>query len=656
MAETIFEGDAVSIPETSSPLFSHKPDLEPEFAFFMDSVDLQDFPYSPDRDMLRAGSMLSSPRNTTGSFNDGRFHSPPNEWTAIAAAGLPRRNGGLSGHAAFWTLDPADWGRLEKEIFNEVEVLPTGFTLPSRHTMKRYLEAYVRGFHPHLPFLHVPTLRARQPPPELILAIAAIGAHYCFDTENAAQLYRASKALITVATARRKQESRVKAFSPLRRSRIGAMFSGRATGNHQESVMADRQGDRADCFQKAQTLLLLMVMATWGNPETIYKQALGWQSTLANFLREEDLLAATEDPDPGEQEWAEWIRAEGERRTLAAIFCFFNLHTLLYDTLPPLHNSDLAIRLPCAEAMWDAPTETSWRELSQQARPEPRFQSALSELFRERREDNVTGYTALGGYVLILAIMQELYLIRKMAKLNSSAENASILGENGSLRRALENWRWGWKAGRESKAEGGGAGRPIPLDSLTYLRVAYMRINVDTGPFRALESQDPSRIAQAMFRSPPMQRSLALTQAALHSAQALAVPIHRGINVAAHSQASPHDSICLFEGAFVLSKWVQALPKQHPGADVGEDEVFLLSYLHALLSEVDSAEGTPRDCGVAQDVQSYDSTVLRIAARLLRRDAVWDLVNTLGDALDLYANLCSSTGGVAGERSPVLGQ
>ncbi|KAK7753635.1 hypothetical protein SLS62_004493 [Diatrype stigma] len=63
-------------------------------------------------------------------------------------------------------------------------VLPNDFVFPSRHTLTRFLDGYVSGFHEHFPILHLPTLTPTDLSPELLLAILAVGAQYRFESHR----------------------------------------------------------------------------------------------------------------------------------------------------------------------------------------------------------------------------------------------------------------------------------------------------------------------------------------------------------------------------------------------------------------------------------------------------------------------------------------
>lgn len=74
-------------------------------------------------------------------------------------------------------------------------VLPNDFVFPSRHTLTRFLDGYVSGFHEHFPILHLPTLTPTDLSPELLLAILAVGAQYRFESHRSNALWYAARAV-----------------------------------------------------------------------------------------------------------------------------------------------------------------------------------------------------------------------------------------------------------------------------------------------------------------------------------------------------------------------------------------------------------------------------------------------------------------------------
>ena len=92
-------------------------------------------------------------------------------------------------------------------------VLPNDFVFPSRHTLTRFLEGYISGFHEYLPFLHLPTLAPADMAPELILAILSVGAQYRFENNRGYALWFAAKA-VAMEQIRRRHSSEMNALLP----------------------------------------------------------------------------------------------------------------------------------------------------------------------------------------------------------------------------------------------------------------------------------------------------------------------------------------------------------------------------------------------------------------------------------------------------------
>ena len=92
-------------------------------------------------------------------------------------------------------------------------VLPSDFVFPSRHTLLRFVEGYISGFHEQLPFLHLPTLSLLDIAPELVLAILAVGAQYRFENNRGYALWYAAKS-IALEQVRRRNSSDMHALLP----------------------------------------------------------------------------------------------------------------------------------------------------------------------------------------------------------------------------------------------------------------------------------------------------------------------------------------------------------------------------------------------------------------------------------------------------------
>lgn len=113
-----------------------------------------------------------------------------------------------------WKISPQDHRLIRSKLDDFTNVLPKGFTLPSRHTLSRFWEGYINGFHEHLPFLHAPTISAVTCAPELMLALAAVGAQYRFEGHRGNGLWYAAKSIAMEQIRRRHIQQVLEILTP----------------------------------------------------------------------------------------------------------------------------------------------------------------------------------------------------------------------------------------------------------------------------------------------------------------------------------------------------------------------------------------------------------------------------------------------------------
>ncbi|CAG8314862.1 unnamed protein product [Penicillium salamii] len=526
-----------------------------------------------------------------------------------------------------WKVTQQDWEHLLSELQKMVSVLPSNFLLPSRHTMTRYIATYFSGFHRHLPFLHLPTFGPTEHPVELILGMAIIGAQSAFDNYNAVMFFRASSDIPPAP-------QQIPHIKPRGSTRDDP--TNRPVGQH--------GSDQFDPLPIAQTLLLLMAVATWGNSKMIYDEAIGLQNILVKLMRDERLLEPHIQPSE-DMAWDEWVRVEGFKRTVAIIFCFLVFHTIVYDIPPAIQNSELNIRLPSLESSWAARSEKGWRETRRHYKPESSFQSCFAQLFsREGNVKNLSHHecSSLSAYILILALIQHIYLLREMARCRPPLNQGLASNDVADVEQALRNWQHRWYMDPESSFGPGSPHGPISFNSTALLRMAYIRLTVDVGPWRALNTHDPYDIAESIHRSPGLEPTRKLTRAVLYSAHALSIPVKIGVNIVARNQAfswSLQHSLCALECAFVLSKWLIALQLRSSGVPMDEDETRLLAYIADMVAEADSGFSIDSHGDLTAKLPDLCIRVVQIWAKLLSGVAVWDVVRMIGKALAAYGEI-----------------
>lgn len=545
-----------------------------------------------------------------------------------------------------WKLTQQDWDHLLSKVQVFTSIIPQGFFLPSRHTMTRYITTYFTGFHRHLPFLHVPTFSGVDCPVELILAMATIGAQSAFDHDNAVMLFRASLAIAEERLHHRKEMRRRMIYrtnrSTSRQSQTGDALPetppATRPGKFDSNAKEEQTPDHLDPLPLAQTLLINMAMATWGNSEAIFDEAVRIQNILANFLRAEKFLETRQLRDLS---WKTQVRHEGFKRTIAVIFCFFNFHTIVYDIPPPILNSELNIFLPWREKDWEASSEEAWKAARSEHEPEWHFLTLYPLLF-EGLEDSYDWHcSSLGNYTVILALIQHIYFLRSATKyeLEEIEDDKAVPispDDMAKVEQALRNWQSLWNRDPESFLGPSSPFGPISFNSTALLRMAYIRLNVDLGPWRALNTHDPEEVAMSIHRSPPLTRSRELTRAVLYSAHALSIPINIGVNIVTHNQAfswSLQHSLCALECAFIISKWLTTIEPHISEGTADEEEARLYTYIVDMVTEAKAGGG------LELRGSSLCTGPVRIWARILSGKAVWNVVRMIEKVLTAYAEI-----------------
>ncbi|GAM89269.1 hypothetical protein ANO11243_073060 [Dothideomycetidae sp. 11243] len=524
-------------------------------------------------------------------------------------------------------------------------ILSPGFRLPSRLALSRYIAAYVNGFHEHLPFLHISSLSAEKCSIELILAMAAVGAQYCFEAEKGVDLFNAAHAI--AAHRIRRRDARLAVFGRAPESDVDDSRHGsrqQSSGINSDPDRSSGTAPRADdLVQTAQALLVLMAMATWAKHKEILREALAIQSVLATLVRDDGLRS----PEvPNDVSWEQWIRLETTKRTKFIVYCFFNLHCIVYNIPPLILNAELHLNLPSSAAEFRANSAQKWQEARQRrTQAEVGFQDALSRLFSRGGRDVTETNSSLGNYILIHALIQHIFLMRQSARYRLGPDNGAPdlpPDDVASLETALRNWQLGWSQNPESSLDPTDPKGPVAFNSTALLRLAYIRLNVDTGPGRGLDTRDPHQIATAFRDSPALRRTPRLVRAVLHAAHALSIPVKIGVRLVAATQTfiwSIQHSLCSLECAFLLSKWLEALAGGGDQPPVSDDERRIGLIVRTMLDETEFGVPEHVSFDSPECAKRLSAGVLRVWATIFRGAQTWAIVDVIGKSLDVYADM-----------------
>lgn len=317
--------------------------------------------------------------------------------------------------------------RLAASLEEFRHVIPD-FVLPSRHTLTRYLTSYFEGFHPHLPFIHIPTFRINEHSPELVLALMTIGAQYRFEHRNADRIYRVSKAILFDRLASHSSHS-PKSRHDLSNGTSVLLGSSRCSSHGDVSQRPTEECGSWRQIEIIRCLLVLMGYSTWENAELV-QEAFTLQSLLVRHLREAGLTenASWSDPRPS-LEWHEWADQESIRRTKLISFCFIHMHSVSYNAYPSLRSSEIHLRLPCSTSEWTAAIAGEW-EAAQRNRGAQQlfFQDALTLLLQKSHSKAILDPipAPLGNYILLHGLLQRIHLVSELSLPNGNHGSATL--------------------------------------------------------------------------------------------------------------------------------------------------------------------------------------------------------------------------------------
>lgn len=561
---------------------------------------------------------------------------------------IPTRNS----HRSFADISLTD----RQKILDKLEEFPNTtcaeFKLPTRLALCRYLAAYINGFHEHMPFLHIPTMSVDSCSIELLLAMAAIGAQYTFEGEKGVELFNVSRAISTVRIRRRDARlSQMHRQADLDRSpshEVDASSASRSPGYTASTVGPlglpsglDMAPMGEDLMQTAQALLLLMALCTWAKHKEILREALAIQSVLATLIRDDGL---ENEPLQHDLPWDVWVRRETIKRTKFIVYGFSNLHCIVYNIPPFILTSEVKLTLPCSAAEFKAPNEEAWRKARKTSAREIQFQDALSRLFSKNGRDITEWNSSAGNYALIHALIQHIFFVRQVLRCRFDGPGELSQDDVQALETALRNWQTGWKSNPESSLDPMSPSGPVAFNSTALLRLAYIRLYVDTAG-RALDTRDPVLIANAFRAGPAIKRSAKITRAVLHSVHALSIPVKIGYRLVAKTQSfiwSIQHSLCTLECAYLMSKWLEALSVPTPDPPITDDERRITVLVKSLLEETEFAVPPDVPIGSPAFTRCLSAGVLRVWATIFRGAQTWAIVDVIGSALNLYADMLES--------------
>lgn len=401
----------------------------------------------------------------------------------------------------------------------------TSRNLPSTIDLQRYIGAYVRYFHPHLPFLHIPTLSFDVPVQQgrsspsgmiggrgcLILSMAAIGALYELEQTVSRELFDSAKKMIQLYLEERRKADVRKA--DMRKAGVP---------DHTQSTS---EGSVNTPVWLVQAMLLNVVYGhncgdkIAGDIASTHCAALVSLARAAQLLRPANVpgqdVQMTDDDNHAEgwnikhdgadeqSEWIKWKTAEERKRTLYGVFILSSLLVSAYNHTPALTNSEILLDLPCDEDFWSADSAASFQAkggLIMANHNRMTFHDALGELLRtsERQHQQISPQqpfrnlglhdlpqsdlrpSTFGCLVLINALHNYIWETRQRHH-NKVWTNEETEKMHRHIEPALKAWQAAWASNPQHSLERPnpfGLG-PLSADSIPLLDLAYVRLFVN---------------------------------------------------------------------------------------------------------------------------------------------------------------------------------
>lgn len=568
-----------------------------------------------------------------------------------------------------WIIMPKTYTIIRESLEQYSHLFPEELIFPSRHSMCRYVEGYFSGFHAHLPFLHVPTISMLKASPELTMSILAVGATYRFQRRQSRYLYLAARALVEHRLRRHDTQT-----TPASTSGYFPALSGLA-GLSSQPCPLDNPRCPSSCLHRMkarhievmQAMILLMALGTW-NHQSLLGDSFSLASQLA-LLAQEDQPSMDLEKDSQQPAWARWLHDESERRTKFTAYCFMNLHSIVYNIAPKIMNKQVGgLPLPAPESHWTATNEEEWLAAKQEDEAlEVTFQDAYSQLFSPGAT-SLSSATSFGNYVLIHGLIQQIFFCRQSLIDFDTYPEPSIPAETAQrLQSALRKWQKTWDNTKGASLEPVSPHGPLGFNSTALFRIALIRLHVDLGPRRQLETRDPHRLARSLYDSPPIPRSASVCKTVLQTAHALSILVRIGVEFVSKTQTfswSIVHVLCNLECACFLSKWLQSISTViSKGEALSQDEKRLFQIIVCILIEADTGAGTEDRHAIYKDGLNSSSSINLVGAAVVRLWAeafkgvnVFDIVKPISDGLCFYALMLEDASSANKASEPELAQ
>lgn len=525
-----------------------------------------------------------------------------------AAGAQQRRTGGDEDvHSPPWTISRLTFEKLCEEIRAYSPVIPDECEMPTQNILSRGLETYLKCTHKYLPFIHIPTFSAEGRDVEMSLAMAALGLIYRFEHSRAYKLYFMARAICLEKNRRKHLQLALDVI-----------------GNLDNNAQA-----KPDKLREIQTLILLIVFASWGNKK-VRPDGVSMAGEMVMLVREYGIREVEEDRSL--DEWVAWVASEERRRTIFAAYISSSLHNIAFGIPPLMMSYEIDLLLPDYSEPWTSTDALQWQIAPRQSRRS--FQEGLSFLFEGNGFPVESSVSSFSCYILIIGLLQRIYLDRHGS--GGSQPPASIE----SLEVALRAWQISWDGTDEPTLDPLSSKASFGLSSAALLRLAYVRLNNSHRICRGALCGNVAMAEENLI----LDRNLHVERAILHAAHALGVLVRLGISYMANTKTpiwSVEHSVCSLESAFLLKSWlgmISAAVRSSGVETLRTSEKRLLGIVTSIIKESDYADMLYLEEDDADRYEHMATAIINLWSRVFQGIHVLEIDDDVSYCLGLMAD------------------
>ncbi|KAI0971101.1 fungal-specific transcription factor domain-containing protein [Xylaria arbuscula] len=379
---------------------------------------------------------------------------------------------------------PSPNSPLSPQVQPSQDILPeVAKALPSTQDLQRYVRSYLQYFHPHLPFLHIPTLSFDMPP-------TTTGRNSTAGADMRKADFRR-----TPASDQGTHGSDSFVHTPLWlvQAMLLNVVYGHNCGDKIANDIASTHSAALVSLAQAAGLLRPLQLDSTEIREIQMNDAEGnWNGTIK---------AETEE----QAEWLRWKTMEERKRTLYIIFILSSLLVTAYNHAPALTNSEILLDLPCDEEFFAAESAAAF-QLKGGARAANHnrmtFHEALGDFLLTNEKQQKLAFSnaqpfgstvnlhdipkselkpsTLGCLVLINALHNYIWETRERHH-NKVWTNEETEKMHRHIEPALKAWQSAWASNPHHSLERPnpfGMG-PLSADAIPLLDLAYVRLFVN---------------------------------------------------------------------------------------------------------------------------------------------------------------------------------